>query len=172
MRLLFSLLMIAVLFAAPADAATKAKAGAHKAPAVSSAAQNQPPDMFLRGLYDHYIGEYSHGLPLGTGKQLRAVFTSGLAALIEADRRNAKVHGEAPRLDGDPLVDAQEWKISHMRISIENETPGRATAIAHFENMGRDTSVTLMLVKGRAGWRVNDIIAPSGALRDLLGGGL
>src|SRR5262249_3910450 len=118
------LLLCCLIFAAPA----------HAMPAGA-------PDEFLRGVYNHYIGEYAHGVPLSNHKQLAKVFTPDLVRLIEADRRQAK--GEVPRLDGDPFVDAQDWQISNMRISIENETMAHATATAHFENAGHDTDVTL-----------------------------
>ena len=125
------------------------------------------PDMFLRKLYDNYIGEYSKGVPMGTDKELRKVFTTDLTRLIEADRKEA--HGEVGRLDIDPFIDAQDWKISDMHISIENETPASATATAHFNSLGDAESVTLLLVKEKAGWRVNEILMPNtGSLRKLL----
>jgi hypothetical protein len=144
-----ALLILLFLFALPAQAMM---AGA--------------PDEFLRGLYDYYLGPYSRGIPLNNAKQMNKVFTPDLVRLIQADRKQAK--GEVGRLDGDPFVDAQDWKIEHMRIGIENETPASATATAHFDNNGRDTIVTLLLVKQKAGWRVNEIIMPSGSLRQLL----
>jgi hypothetical protein len=132
-------------------------------------AQGQPPhetltpEAFLRGIYTPYPNEDFKGQPFW---QVDRFFAPDLARVIEADMRDAKRRGEVPKLDGDPFVDAQDWDIEKLAISVKAEGP-KATGQVTFENQGKPTHITLDLVHTGIGWRIADIKAPSGTLSDL-----
>jgi hypothetical protein len=121
------------------------------------------PEGFLRGIYTPYPDHDFKGQPFW---QVDRFFAPELARTIEADMREAKRRGEAPKLDGDPFVDAQDWDIANLAISVKTDGP-RAVGLVSFENQGKPTEITLDLVRTGMGWRITDIKAPSGTLSDL-----
>ena len=50
--------------------------------------------------------------------------------------REAKRRGEVPKLDGDPFLDAQEWEIENLAISVKGDGP-KATGEVAFDNFGK-----------------------------------
>lgn len=125
--------------------------------------QAPSPDAFLRGIYTPYLDDNFKGQPFW---QVSRFFTPELARTIEADMRESKRRGEVPRLDGDPFVDAQDWDIEKLDITVKADGP-RATGEVSFDNLGKRTRITLDLVQTQAGWRIADIKAPSGKLSEL-----
>ena len=121
------------------------------------------PEGFLRGIYTPYPDHDFKGQPFW---QVDRFFAPDLARLIEADMREAKRRGEVPRLDGDPFVDAQDWDIAKLTISVKAEGT-KATGFVSFENLGKPTQIQLDLVRTGTGWRIADIEAPSGKLSEL-----
>jgi Protein of unknown function (DUF3828) len=121
------------------------------------------PEAFLRGIYTPYPDHNFKGQPFW---QVDRFFAPELARTIEADMREAKRRGEVPKLDGDPFVDAQDWDIAKLSISVTADGP-KAVGLVSFENLGKPTQITLDLVRTGAGWRISDIEAPSGKLSDL-----
>ncbi len=65
-----------------------------------------------------------------------------------------------------PFLDAQDWEIKNLAISVKADGP-KATGEVAFDNLGKRTQITLDLVQTQAGWRIADIKAPSGSLSDL-----
>ncbi|MGC2030949.1 MAG: hypothetical protein WA642_13100, partial [Steroidobacteraceae bacterium] len=61
---------------------------------------------FVRGIYGAYKGKNAKGVDLDGDAALRRYFEPSLAALISKDRKHAAPRHEAPKLDGDPFVDA------------------------------------------------------------------
>lgn len=120
-------------------------------------------DTFVRGIYMPYLGEDFKGQPFW---QVSRFFAPELARAIEDDMREARRRGEVPKLDGDPFLDAQDWYIKDLAISVKADGP-RAVGNVSFENLGRQIWITLDLVQTRAGWRIADIKAPSGSLSAL-----
>lgn len=121
------------------------------------------PESFLRGIYSPYPNLDFKGQPFW---QVDRFFAPDLARVIEADMREAKRRGEAPRLDGDPFIDAQDWDVANIAIAVEADGP-RAIGRVSFDNQGKRTEITLDLVRTGIGWRITDIKAPSGTLSDL-----
>lgn len=80
--------------------------------------------------------------------------------------REAKRRAEVPKLDGDPFLDAQDWNIKDLAISVKADGP-KATGQVTFDNLGKHTEINLDLVQTPAGWRIANIKAPSGSLSDL-----
>lgn len=142
--------------------------GALPVPAWAQAQSEPPkdtvtPEAFLRGIYTPYPNQDFKGQPFW---QVDRFFAPDLARAIEADMREAKRRGEVPKLDGDPFVDAQDWDIAKLAISVQAEGP-TATGLVSFENQGKPTEIKLDLVRTGMGWRITDIKAPSGTLSEL-----
>jgi uncharacterized protein DUF3828 len=136
------------------------------AAAQTTATRDSPltPEGFLRGIYTPYPNHDFKGQPFW---QVDRFFAPQLARVIEADMREAKRRGEVPRLDGDPFVDAQDWDIAKLAISVKDEGPKAAVGLVSFENQGKPTEIKLDLVRTGMGWRISDIKAPSGTLSEL-----
>jgi hypothetical protein len=121
------------------------------------------PQAFLQSIYDPYLKAGFKGQPYW---QVDRFFVPALARVIDADMREAKRRVEVPKLDGDPFLDAQEWDIENLAISVKADGP-KATGEVSFDNFGKRTQVALDLVQTPAGWRIADIKSPSGLLSAL-----
>jgi hypothetical protein len=125
--------------------------------------QTVSPQAFLQSIYDPYLKADFKGY---TFEQVDRFFVPKLARAIDADMREAKRRGEVPKLDGDPFLDAQDWEIKNLAISVKGDGPKAIGEVA-FDNLGKPTKITLDLVQTQVGWRIADIKAPSGSLTDL-----
>lgn len=121
------------------------------------------PEAFLQSIYDPYLKADFRGYSY---EQANRFFVPKLARAIDADMREAKKRGEVPKLDGDPFLDAQDWDIKNLGISVKADGPKAVGQVA-FDNLGKHTQITLDLVQTQAGWRIADIKSPSGSLSDL-----
>jgi Protein of unknown function (DUF3828) len=146
-------LILAAIGALPAEAWAQAQ----------TPQETLTPEAFLRGIYTPYPNQDFKGQPFW---QVDRFFAPDLARAIEADMREAKRRGEVPKLDGDPFVDAQDWDIAKLAISVKTEGP-TATGLVSFENQGKPTEIKLDLVRTGMGWRIADIKWPSGTLSEL-----
>jgi len=113
--------------------------------------------VFLEKIYAAYKGKNSKGVRLDKDAVLRLYFEPTLAALMIKDRKEAAKRGDVPELDGDPFLDAQDWEIGPVAITIEDDAADRARATAKFENFKMPTTVVYDLVKLKPGWRIADI---------------
>ena len=152
-------LILAALGALPAQAWAQGQGSAQSEPPKDTVT----PESFLRGIYTPYPNQDFKGQPFW---QVDRFFTPDLARAIEADMREAKRRGEVPRLDGDPFVDAQDWDIAKLAITVNTEGP-KAVGLVSFENQGKPTEIKLDMVRTGMGWRITDIKAPSGTLSEL-----
>jgi hypothetical protein len=148
-------LILAALGALPVQAWAQGKSEAPR--------DTLTPEAFLRGIYTPYPNQDFKGQPFW---QVDRFFAPDLARAIETDMREAKRRGEVPRLDGDPFVDAQDWDIAKLAISVKTDG-ANATGLVSFENQGKPTEITLDLVRTGMGWRIADIKSPSGTLSEL-----
>jgi len=87
-------------------------------------------------------------------------FEKPLADLIWKDARSSK--GEVGVIDGDPLYDAQDVEIKKFAIAKPRLEEGRAMVDATFENLGQKKTITYIVVKGKVGWRIRDIVYGEG----------
>ena len=124
-------------------------------------AQAQSPEAFLHSIYDPYLKTDFRGQPYW---QVDRFFEPTLAGISEM--RKAKARGEVPKLDGDPFLDAQEWDIKNLVITVKADG-ARATGEVSFDNFDKRTRIILDLVKTLPGWRIAGIKGPSGSLNDL-----
>ena len=123
---------------------------------------------FVTKIYAAYKGKEAPGAVGTADEDLMAIFEPSLAKLITKDGEDAEKKAEAPKLDGDPFVAAQEWDIESFDIDVRDTGKDKATATVSFKNIGMPTTVKLDLVKLAVGWRVNDIHWSDGSLRGLL----
>ena len=82
-------------------------------------------------------------------------FVKSLADLIWKDAHGPK--GEVGVIDGDPLYDAQDMKIKNFAIGKSTNEGDKSKVPVTFENFGEKKTVTFLLAKGAAGWRIEDI---------------
>jgi hypothetical protein len=87
-------------------------------------------------------------------------FEKTLGDLIWKDARTSK--GEVGVIDGDPLYDAQDMEIKKFAIAKPRFEEDRAMVDATFENFGEKKTITYIVVKGTAGWRIRDIVYSEG----------
>ena len=152
-------LILAAFGALPAQAWAQGQGPAQSEPLKETVT----PEAFLRGIYTPYPNQDFKGQPFW---QVDRFFAPDLARAIEADMREAKRRGEVPKLDGDPFVDAQDWDIAKLAISVTADGT-RAIGLVSFENQGRPMEITRDLVRTGIGWRIADIKSPSGTLSEL-----
>jgi len=112
---------------------------------------------FVTGIYNAYNGKHSKGHPLDGERAIRRYFEPSLAALMVKDQKIAARRGEVGLLDGDPFIDAQDWDISNLDITVSDAAPGKANATVKFTNLGKPATVMLDLVKIKNDWRIRDI---------------
>jgi len=131
--------------------------------------QAQSPDAksFVETIYKRYLGKNVPGVDLATREALEQYFTPSLADLIEKDAKEAEKLQEAPLLNGDPFVDAQDWEITDPSATIQEQASDRAAATVSFKNFGKAMTVRLTLVLTPKGWRVDDVFWSEGNLRAL-----
>jgi hypothetical protein len=126
-------------------------------------AQAPTAQAFVESLYRPYLDKSFQGQPYD---QTARFFAPALAQAMDRDFREAKRRNEAPILNGDPFVDAQDWEIA--KLAIDVATSGdTATARVSFQNSGVAKRIILELVRTPAGWRIAEIKAPSGSLKAL-----
>ena len=83
-------------------------------------------------------------------------FSKSLADLIWKDAHGPK--GEVGVIDGDPLYDAQDMQIKKFAIGKSvSQSADKATVPVTFENFGEKKTLSFVLSKGAAGWRIDDI---------------
>jgi Protein of unknown function (DUF3828) len=129
-------------------------------------AQGASPKAFVEQLYKPYLKKGFKGVDYSKPAILRRYFEPALAAAIIKDQAAAAKRSEVPTLNGDPFIDAQDWEIANLKIDV-NPAGGKASAAVAYTNFNEPRTVTLDLVKTAAGWRIAEIKAPSGSLREL-----
>ena len=125
-------------------------------------AQGGTPQAFLEAIYRAYTEKGFKGHPYNLTERY---FGAPLREAIDKDFAEAKKRSEAPMLNGDPFIDAQEAEIANVAVNAWVTGPTTAMGVATFTNFGKPVRVTLELVSTPAGWRITEIKAPSGSLR-------
>src|SRR5262245_15800974 len=132
------------------------------------AAPAQPgPQEFIEAIYQKYVGEGAEGAAITDPATIRRYFTPAVAVALIKDQAVAAKRGEVGALDGDPFIDAQDWKIADLKVAV-TPAAAKANATVTFTNFGDRRNVELSLLKTAAGWRIDDIKASFGSLRKLL----
>jgi hypothetical protein len=126
-------------------------------------AQQQTSQQFLAAIYEPYKKADFKGQPYWEASRW---FTPDLAAAIDKDFAEAKKRKEVPTLDGDPFIDAQDWKVESLAYA-SSVSGDKAAGAVSFTNFGEPKAVALTMVKTPAGWRISNIVTANGSLRAL-----
>jgi hypothetical protein len=130
-------------------------------------AAEDTPKAFLEKLYAAYTSPKHNGVDIDTDKAMARYFTPEVIKLM--DKMFAAAGDGVPALDGDPFIDAQDWDIKSFAISVDQAgDANKAVGHVSFKNFDDNKSITLDLVRLKAGWRIDDIHWPDGTLRKLL----
>ncbi len=132
-------------------------------------AQGASPLSFLEQIYKVYRdNNNAKGIDYSKPDNVRRYFAPPLAKAMLKDMADAKKKDEVPLLNGDPFIDAQDWEIASLKIEMKpGATRRNATGVVTFTNAKEPKALTLDLVKTGDGWRIAEIKAPSGSLREL-----
>jgi hypothetical protein len=136
--------------------------------ATAAVAQGASPLTFLETVYKPYrSNNHAKAIDLGKPEVIRRHFVPALAKAMVKDQVDARKRNDVPLLNGDPFVDAQDWQIADLRIEMTSTSRRNATGVVTFTNANEPRRLTLDLIKTGDGWRIHEIKAPSGSLREL-----
>jgi len=130
-------------------------------------AADQSAQDFLNAIYAKYKGKNAKGVVLRTEADYARYFTPSLVKLIDDDAKAAKKNDDIPSLEGDPFIDAQDFKINSYTIAVKDTGPDKAHGTVKFKNMKENVTAEIDLVKTKDGWRIDEIVTGTGSLRDL-----
>ena len=131
-------------------------------------AKSASPQAFLEGIYKIYRDSNNgKGIEYNKPDVVRRYFASPLAKAMLKDFADAKKRAEVPALNGDPFIDAQDWEIANLKLEVRDAGPRKATGVVTFSNAKEPRTVTLDLIMTGDGWRIAEIKAPSGSLKEL-----
>ena len=142
---------------------TAALISAHAIPPVngqSAPAKRLSPDALVSDLYKAAKQKRSPFFQTRSRALLYKYFEKSLADLIWKDAVHSK--GEVGAIDGDPLYDAQDIEIKKFAIKKPRYEDGRALVDVTFENFGKPQTIMFIVVKGKPGWRIRDIVYSEG----------
>lgn len=134
---------------------------------ISFAQRRAPtPEVIVRNLYSAHKSRATD--PFFQTKRrvfLDAFFAKGLADLIWNDAVTSARNKEVGKLDGDPLYNAQDMKITAFRIKPPMYGEGNldlADVPVTFKNFGKEQTVLFRLERDqRRVWRITDIFYPN-----------
>ena len=142
---------------------TAALISTHTGPPVSglsAPAQRLSPEALVSDLYQAARQKRSLFFQTRSRALLYKYFEKNLADLIWKDAVHSK--GEVGAIDGDPLYDAQDMEIKKFAIKKPRYEEGRALVDVTFENFGKPQTIMFIVVKGKTGWRIRDIVYGEG----------
>jgi hypothetical protein len=127
------------------------------------------PETLIRAIYRDHQPWKEKKIALDNRKMLSKYFDPELSELFMKEDECARTTHEICNLDFDPLLDAQDFENTPLKLSIRRKTPPpNASYAVTFTNIGRRTLI-YQLRKTAKGWRVRDIIYPEGfSLRKIL----
>jgi hypothetical protein len=106
------------------------------------------PVTVVRGLYRGY----ERNKPPELAKQ---PFSPRIRKLLAADKAQAK--GEVGRLDFDPIVNGQDWKIADLSVTLVSQAQDTAEVEAKFNNLGDPQDLHYDLVRSGGRWLIDEI---------------
>jgi hypothetical protein len=125
---------------------------------------------FVDGIYKSYVGKNAKGIRIDSARAKKLI-TPGLMKLIDDDAKSAAKRGDAPELEGDPFIDAQDFEIRSFKVDMKDLGPAKAAATISFENKAsaeKNKPVVLDLVKVGDDWRIDDFHGSVGSVRKYL----
>src|SRR6185437_4715591 len=148
---------------------------------VAHAQRAQTPDALVRDLYAaHKNRRTDPFFQTKSRTRLDKYFAKDLADLILKDAANAAAKNEVGAMDGDPLYNAQDMKITAFRIKLPMFGEGNrdlADVPVTFKNFGKEQTILVRVERDRRKiWKITDISYPgndesSSSLRKILSAG-
>jgi hypothetical protein len=139
------------------------------------------PDALVRSLYTAHKNRRTDPLfQMKDRVRLQKYFAKDLADLLWKDARTSAEKNEVGALDGDPLYNAQDMKITAFRIKPAEYGEGNrdlADVPVTFKNFGKEQTVLFRVERNsRKVWKITDILYPgnddsSSSLRKILATG-
>ena len=108
---------------------------------------------FVAGLYAAYGKDPG---PDYLGRQAKQVWSPALLALMRREAASTP-KDEVGALDGDPICNCQDYKITSVDVKVTQTGPTTARADVFFLNLGRRQLVSLDLALMGRRWRVDDV---------------
>ena len=133
----------------------------------TSAYAAEPPAGIVSHLYRDFAWEAVVASPNATGlaQQPKAVlthyFTPELAAALAGDAACAKQREEICALDFAPLWASQDPAAEDLQV-FPAATSGHVTVRYTYPSTGKVISLDYQLLRTKAGWRISDVLYPSG----------
>ena len=135
----------------------------------AEAVPDQSPEALLRFVYGHYVGKGRNAKPFTWNRKplVDALFEPALARAVIQDSAT----GEVGRVDFDPFVDAQDFKVATYKLESGAKSADRARLLASFTNLGERKRVRFEVVRTGGRWQIRDIAWGSDrpSLRKMLG---
>jgi hypothetical protein len=130
---------------------------------ISSLGQSQSrrisPEQVVRDLYRQHERQ-SPFFQTRSRTLLDKYFVRNLADLLWQDARSSG--DEVGALDGDPLFNAQDMKITKFSIQKATVSSGTANVPVAFENFGVKHQIVFRLAAQRTGWKISDLVYDDG----------
>jgi len=114
-----------------------------------------PPDpaLVVRPIYDRYLTQGAEFPELRDQAPWSGELWSQLEAMMHRTNEN-----EEPSLDFDPIIGAQDYRITDLNVTTEGVVAGsHAVVRASFKNLGQQTDILYDMVWDGRGWRVDNI---------------
>ena len=120
------------------------------------------PDTVVRNLYIAHKSRRTDPFQMKSRAGLDKYFAKDLADLIWKDAQTSAANHEVGALDGDPLYNAQDMKITAFRVKPPDYSESKrdlATVTVTFKNIGKDETVLFRLERdSRKAWKITDIL--------------
>jgi len=116
----------------------------------SAAAQTADPAAFVRVIY----ASYEQPKPAAWFERSYSV---RLRKMIDSDRASAAQDGDAGKFDWDPIINAQDWKLSAIKVSLLSRDGDRAVVDATFRNLDSNQHMRFSLVREGGKWAIDDL---------------
>ncbi len=87
-------------------------------------------------------------------------FAKPLADMIWKDEQ--RPNDEVSAMGADPLYDGQDIEIKNFKVGEGEEAADKATVNVTFENFGKKQTITFMMIRQGADWKISDIKYPGG----------
>lgn len=152
-----TLLLVSAVALAACSPATPTQAPTSAAAPASAAAQAAPdPADTIRSLYERYFARTETNFP---PLLEQAPWSAAMRAKLQTMLQRSEA-AQAPILDFDPFINAQDWQLTTLSVTTDAVAPGsHAVARATFDNAGQRQEIIYDLVWENEAWRVDNIRA-------------
>ena len=139
-----------------AAAKTTAASNAVQTTAANTApAQKSAPDTIVRELYKQHDAKNSPFFQTKDRPAVDKYFTKKLADLIWRDAVSSE--GEVGALEADPLYDAQDTKITDLKVQADQVDGDQALVLVTFKNFGKAKTLIFNVERERGEWKISNI---------------